>query len=116
MRQHSDAQQVAPLILEIDGGAVLDGGEAELFYIGPLAASTLRDASNESFCLLECPRIVMFATSTGTVLTGFASSSGLRRASALLARVVVFALRLLIRGVDEKKYRQIGRASCRKRV
>ncbi len=73
LRQHSDAQQVAPLILEIDGGAVLDGGEAELFYIGPLAASTLRDASNESFCLLECPRIVMFATSTGTVLTGFAS-------------------------------------------
>ena len=84
---------------------MLDGGEAELFDIGPLAASTLRDASNESFCLLECPRIVMFATSTGTVLTGFASSSGLRRASALLASVVVFALRLLIRALGKRGIR-----------
>ena len=61
MRQHGDSEEVAPLILEIHGGAVLDGGVVELLDVRPLPAAAPGDTLDERLRLLERPRVVVFA-------------------------------------------------------
>ena len=55
------SEEVAPLILEIHGGAVLDGGVVELLDVRPLPAAAPGDTFDERLRLLERPRVVVFA-------------------------------------------------------